>query len=91
MTFPELYKKSLLEAIEKIDLVKVELAISWFRDARDSGRAIFTCGNGGSASTASHWVNDLGKATKKPGKLPIRVMSLRQRLLADCLSQRRRL
>ena len=57
MTFPELYKKSLLEAIEKIDLVKVEQAISWFRDARDSGRAIFTCGNGIDSNIA---VGDFG-------------------------------
>ena len=61
MTFPELYKKSLLEAIDKIDLAKVDQAISWFRDARDAGRGIFTCGNGGSASTASHFVCDIVK------------------------------
>jgi D-sedoheptulose 7-phosphate isomerase len=44
--------------------------------ARDAGATIYIAGNGGSASTASHWVNDLGKATKKPGRRPMKVMSL---------------
>lgn len=76
MTFPELYKKSLLEAIDKIDLDKVEQAISWFRDARDSGRAIFTCGNGGSASTASHFVCDVVKGASYKRANRFRIMAL---------------
>jgi D-sedoheptulose 7-phosphate isomerase len=44
--------------------------------ARDRGATIYIAGNGGSASTASHWVNDLGKGTKRSGKNPVRVMSL---------------
>lgn len=35
--------------------------VTLIRDARDSGKRIFAIGNGGSASTASHFVNDLGK------------------------------
>ena len=45
-------------------------------DSRERGATIYIAGNGGSASTASHWVNDLGKATKREGKPPMRVMSL---------------
>ena len=55
MSFPAAYKKSVLEAIERIDLDKVDQAIDWFREARQAGRRIFVCGNGGSASTASHF------------------------------------
>lgn len=44
--------------------------------ARDRGATIYVAGNGGSAATASHWVNDLGKATKCSGQAPMRVMSL---------------
>jgi hypothetical protein len=44
--------------------------------ARVRGATIYIAGNGGSASTASHWVNDLGKATKNPAKKSIKVMSL---------------
>lgn len=35
--------------------------VTLIRDAGDSGKRIFAIGNGGSASTASHFVNDLGK------------------------------
>jgi D-sedoheptulose 7-phosphate isomerase len=44
--------------------------------ARESGATIYVAGNGGSAAIASHWVNDLGKATKRAGSPPVRVMSL---------------
>lgn len=43
---------------------------------RSNGGTIYIAGNGGSASTASHWVNDLGKATKCNGKPAMRVISL---------------
>jgi D-sedoheptulose 7-phosphate isomerase len=46
------------------------------RRARDTHSTVFIAGNGGSASTATHWVNDLGKATKRSGCLPIKVLSL---------------
>ena len=46
------------------------------RTARERTATVYVAGNGGSASTASHWVNDLGKATKRNGNPPIRVMSL---------------
>jgi len=59
--FPALYRQSLIEAIDSIDLGKVGQAIEWFRQARDAGRQIFVCGNGGSASTASHFVCDMVK------------------------------
>ena len=44
--------------------------------ARQTGATIYIAGNGGSAATASHWANDLGKATKSRRQLPVRVMSL---------------
>src|SRR6266508_3165820 len=69
-----------LEAFEKLlhqlDLDAVERIIHRLQVARDSGAMIYVAGNGGSAAAASHWVNDLGKATKHSGKRPIRVMSL---------------
>jgi D-sedoheptulose 7-phosphate isomerase len=46
------------------------------RVARDTGATVFTAGNGGSAATASHWVNDLGKATRRSGRRPFRVIGL---------------
>jgi D-sedoheptulose 7-phosphate isomerase len=76
MTFPELYKKSLFEAIDSIDLAKVNQAISWFAEARDNGRSIFTCGNGGSASTASHFVCDIVKGASLGRDTRFRIMAL---------------
>jgi D-sedoheptulose 7-phosphate isomerase len=72
-SFPALYKQSLLAAIEKIDLDKVSQAIEWLREARDNGRQVFVCGNGGSASTASHFVCDMvkGASFNRPSRFRI--------------------
>lgn len=72
-SFPTLYKQSLLAAIEKIDLDKVSQAIEWLREARDNGRQVFVCGNGGSASTASHFVCDMvkGASFNRPSRFRI--------------------
>lgn len=61
MAFVEMYRQHVLEAIDAIDLQRVEQAIEWFREAREQGRMIFIAGNGGSAATASHLVCDLVK------------------------------
>ena len=56
MSFVQEYKSDLLNAIDAIDLAKVDQMIECFKRARAEGRHIFICGNGGSASTASHFV-----------------------------------
>ena len=61
MTFADSYKASLLETVASIDTALVGEAIEWLKEARSAGRTIFTCGNGGSASTASHFVCDIVK------------------------------
>ena len=61
MTFSAKYKTAVLDAIEQIDLERVEQAIQWFEEARAHSRHIFVCGNGGSASTASHFACDIVK------------------------------
>jgi D-sedoheptulose 7-phosphate isomerase len=76
MTFPEQYKSQLLTAIDSIDLPKVNQAIDWFRDAREQGRQIFVCGNGGSASTASHFVCDMVKGASYNRDSRFRIMAL---------------
>jgi len=47
----------LLDALQKI--------VPLFLKARAEDRTIFFCGNGGSASTASHFVVDIAKGTRK--------------------------
>ncbi len=61
MSYCAEYQAQLLQTVQGIDLPGVELAISWLQQARDEGRQIFACGNGGSASTASHFVTDMVK------------------------------
>jgi D-sedoheptulose 7-phosphate isomerase len=65
-----------LDLLSRIDLDEIERVFHILRTARDQGGMIYLAGNGGSASTASHWANDLGKATKASNQNPIRVISL---------------
>lgn len=59
-----------------VPMFTLERIVEVFQKARDGGAFIYIAGNGGSAATASHWVNDLGKATKRSGRPPMRVVSL---------------
>jgi D-sedoheptulose 7-phosphate isomerase len=74
--FPERYRSELLRALETIDLAKVGEAIELLTAARDEGRRIFVCGNGGSASTASHFATDLIKGASFGRPKRFRVMAL---------------
>jgi D-sedoheptulose 7-phosphate isomerase len=76
MTYAEKYKADLLKTIETIDLPKVGEAIEWFREARQEKCGIFVCGNGGSASTASHFVCDMVKGASYQRESRFRIMAL---------------
>src|SRR5947209_16566660 len=76
MNFPELYKAELFKAIDTIDLDKVRQAVEVFREARAHNRAIFVCGNGGSAATASHFVCDIVKGCSFNRPSRFRIMAL---------------
>ena len=80
MTFPQGYKTGLLQAIEAIDLAKVNQAIEWFKDARAAGRHIFVCGNGGSAAIASHFACDIVKGASFNRHSRFRIMALTDQL-----------
>ena len=62
--------------LSEVQHYEVQRVVETFREARDRGAFIYVAGNGGSSSTASHWVNDLGKATKRSGRAPLKVMCL---------------
>ena len=70
------YLQAFEKLLHRVDLDAVERVVDHLRAVRDRSGTIFIAGNGGSAATASHWVNDLGKATKCAGRPPMRVMSL---------------
>lgn len=74
--FPAAYKSSLVGAIESVDLSKVARAIHWLAEARDNGSSIFVCGNGGSASTASHFACDIVKGASFNRSKRFRIMAL---------------
>ncbi len=76
MTFPERYVEQVHEAIASLDLARVEQAIEWFQEARACGRNIFVCGNGGSASTASHFATELLKGASYNRASRFRIMAL---------------
>ncbi len=53
---------------ETVSIPDIEAAVDILFDAWKNGNRVFTCGNGGSASTATHFVCDLAKTVAPPGK-----------------------
>jgi D-sedoheptulose 7-phosphate isomerase len=70
------HMEDLRRVLGEVPTYAVHRVVEIFREARDRGAFLYIAGNGGSCSTASHWVNDLGKATKRSGRAPLRVMCL---------------
>ena len=76
MSFVDQYKASALQTINQIDTEGVERAIQWFEEARAAARGIFVCGNGGSASTASHFACDMVKGASYDREHRFRILAL---------------
>ncbi len=74
------YLDVLGRTLRDLDLDAVLRVCGHIQRVRDVGGMVYLAGNGGSAATASHWANDLGKATKRTDAKPIRVMSLGDQL-----------
>jgi D-sedoheptulose 7-phosphate isomerase len=64
------------EVTQRIDGEAVDRAIEALFAAWQRGNTVFTCGNGGSAGTATHLAADLFKCTIAPGRPRLRAMSL---------------
>ncbi len=73
--FADAYIDHISNVLAKIDRDEIAQFISTLLDARESGATVFFIGNGGSASTASHFANDLTIGTNSYEK-PFRVVSL---------------
>ena len=80
MSFTEQYRSRLVQALARIDVEKVEEAIQWLKEARETNRHIFICGNGGSAATASHFVCDMVKGASYGRKQRFRILALNDSL-----------
>ncbi|MEX0718741.1 MAG: SIS domain-containing protein [Planctomycetaceae bacterium] len=60
-SFARDYLARVAELLPQLDVARIARAIEWLREARDAGRTIFACGNGGSAAIASEMVGELVK------------------------------
>jgi len=78
--FAKDYIHGLKQVLDRLPLNEVDGVIRAIEEARDGQRQIFIIGNGGSAATASHMMNDLCKGTLgHKGDAPgprLRVMAL---------------
>jgi D-sedoheptulose 7-phosphate isomerase len=70
------YLRGVKEITEKIDRASLDHAVELLWEAWQRGATVFTCGNGGSAGTATHLAADLFKCTIVPRQPRLRVMSL---------------
>jgi D-sedoheptulose 7-phosphate isomerase len=69
-SFADDYLNQLAALLPRLDRAAIAQAIGWMREARDAGRTIYICGNGGSASIASQMVVDVvkGASLRKPAR-----------------------
>jgi D-sedoheptulose 7-phosphate isomerase len=72
----ERYVSDFLALLDRTDPDEIEAVVEHLRRVRDEKGTIFIAGNGGSAATATHWVNDLAKATIASGRERIRAICL---------------
>jgi len=76
MSYIEKYLCDLQENLSLISIKEVEQVIKVLKKARDEHKTIFTMGNGGSGSTASHFVNGLCQGATVEGKPRFKAVSL---------------
>jgi len=74
----EQYLSRLRETLEQLPREPVQATIDILRKARQDKKMIFLFGNGGSASNASHIVNDLIKNCRRNGEPDFRILSLNE-------------
>jgi len=73
--YAESYIRYLTEVLGKISTKEISDFIDTMIAARSRGSSIYFIGNGGSAATASHFVNDISIGTKSTN-VPFRAISL---------------
>jgi len=74
--FIESYLKQMKKIVDLLDKEKIDRIIERLFSAWEEGRTIFVMGNGGSASTATHFACDLSKCTIVEGKKRFKVICL---------------
>ena len=76
INYLETYRARSLAAIRSLDAGKVAEAIEMLAGARSDERQIFVCGNGGSASAASHFACELLKGASYNRRKRFRINAL---------------
>ena len=76
MNYIQSYIGELKETLDNLSQEVIEQVLDILHEARLDNQQVFIFGNGGSASTASHFVCDLGKNTRVKGTPNFRVMGL---------------
>ncbi len=61
--FAKTYLQELKRVLDKLPLEQLDKIVGVLESAHAAGKQIFIIGNGGSAATASHMMNDLNKGT----------------------------
>jgi D-sedoheptulose 7-phosphate isomerase len=70
------YVTELFTTLESISIESLEGMVSALAQIRDAGGTLWIAGNGGSASTASHFVTDFSKGVSENGKQPLRTIAI---------------
>jgi D-sedoheptulose 7-phosphate isomerase len=70
------YISTIQETVSGLPVESIAKVVEILRTARFDGRQVFIMGNGGSASTATHFVCDLAKNTRREGLPHFRVIGL---------------
>lgn len=76
MKIVDIYLEDIKKSIDQIPVGCIDEIIDVLHNARVHHKHVFIMGNGGSASTASHFVCDLAKNTRKSGWPEFRVIGL---------------
>jgi len=76
MTYVDDYITDLENTLKAVSRSEIQAVVDFLFDALFDDRQVFIIGNGGSASTASHMMNDLSKLTIRPGKPRYRAIAL---------------
>ena len=70
------YLLSKTNTLRKVSRTELDQFINLIQTAQQKQRTVFIVGNGGSASTASHWATDLGKGLHHRTGRGVKALSL---------------
>lgn len=70
------YFQNVKDTLDKISVEDLNTLLNLLNKARDENRFVFICGNGGSASTASHFCCDFNKGISSDQKSKFRFVCL---------------